>query len=154
METGTQVPDVKLPDQDGNEVSLKDFKGKWTVLYFYPKDDTPGCTTEACDFTEQRPQFESLDVNVVGCSPDSPESHRKFIEKHKLNLRLLSDPQKKLMEPFGAWGKKVMYGKESIGVKRSTFIIDPEGKVAHGWKSVQVKGHVDKVREKLAELKG
>jgi len=154
MEIGSKVPAFKLVDQDGREVTQDDFKDQWTVLYFYPKDDTPGCTTEACDFTAQRPQFDSLDATVVGCSPDKPEKHVKFIEKYNLNVKLLSDPDKQLMEPFGAWGKKVLYGKESIGVKRSTFIIDPDGKVAHAWKSVKVKGHVDKVREKLIALKG
>ena len=149
---GTQAPDFTLMDQDEAEVSLSDFRGRWVVLYFYPKDDTPGCTTEACEFTEGIEAFEALDAVVFGCSPDSPEKHRKFIAKHDLGVRLLSDPDHEVMKAYGAWGEKSMYGRVTVGVIRSTAIIDPEGRVAHHWKRVKAKGHAEKVRERLQEL--
>ena len=130
-----------------------DYKGQWLVLYFYPNDDTPGCTTEACDFTNGLKDFEKLDAAVVGCSPNSLESHKKFIAKYKLKVRLLSDPEHKAMTAYGAWGEKVLYGKKTIGVIRSTVIIGPDGKVAHHWARVKAKGHADAVREKLKELR-
>ena len=130
-----------------------DYKGQWLVLYFYPNDDTPGCTTEACDFTNGLKDFEKLDAAVVGCSPNSLESHKKFIAKYKLKVRLLSDPEHKAMTAYGAWGEKVLYGKKSIGVIRSTVIVGPDGKVAHHWARVKAKGHADSVREKLKELR-
>jgi len=153
LEIGQPAPAFDLPDQDGVEVSLAALAGRWVVLYFYPKDDTPGCTTEACEFTEGIDAFRSLDAVVLGCSPDSPEKHRKFIAKHDLLLRLLSDPGHKVMEAYGAWGEKNMYGKVSVGVIRSTVIIDPEGRVAHHWKRVSTKGHAEKVRERLEALR-
>ncbi|HEY0706245.1 MAG TPA: peroxiredoxin, partial [Polyangia bacterium] len=125
----------------------------WTVLYFYPKDDTPGCTIQACDFTAGLKAFEKLDATVIGCSPDSTESHRKFIAKHKLTITLLSDPERETIKTYGAWGEKNLYGKVSEGVLRSTVIIDPKGKVAHHWPKVSAKGHADEVQEKLQELK-
>ena len=152
LEIGQPAPAFELPDQDGLEVSLGTFRGRWVVLYFYPKDDTPGCTTEACEFTEGIETFGGLGAVVLGCSPDSPERHRKFIAKHRLEVRLLSDPDHRVMEAYGAWGEKNMYGKVSEGVIRSTVIIDPGGRVAHHWKRVSAKGHAEKVREKLEEL--
>lgn len=149
---GEVAPDFELQDQEDRAISLRDFRGQWVVLYFYPKDNTPGCTIQACDFTEQFPLFTQLDAVVLGCSPDSTESHRRFIEKRDLNITLLSDPEKKVMEAYEAWGEKKLYGRVSIGVIRSTVIIDPGGQVAHRWKRVRTKGHADKVREKLAEL--
>jgi peroxiredoxin Q/BCP len=149
---GKKAPALGVPDQDGKTVKLDEYAGKWLVLYFYPNDDTPGCTTEACDFTNGLKDFEKLDAVVVGCSPNSEESHRKFIAKYKLKVRLLSDPEHKVMEKYGAWGEKVLYGKKSIGVIRSTAIIGPDGKVAHHWPRVKAAGHADKVREKLQEL--
>ena len=133
LTVGQKAPAFSLPDQDDKTVKLGDFKGSWLVLYFYPNDDTPGCTTEACDFTNGLKDFEKLDAVVVGCSPNSTESHRKFIAKYKLKVRLLSDPEHKAMEAYGAWGEKVLYGKKSIGVIRSTAIISPDGKIAHHW---------------------
>ena len=153
MEIGRAAPPFTLPDQDGDEVSLTALRGRWVVLYFYPKDDTPGCTTEACEFTEGIEAFRSLDAVVLGCSPDSPEQHRKFIAKHELGIRLLSDPDHEVLEAYGAWGEKNMYGKISVGVIRSTVIIDPEGRVAQQWKRVSAKGHAGKVREKLEALR-
>ncbi len=152
LEIGNSAPPFSLPDQDGTEVSLADFSGNWVVLYFYPRDDTPGCTTEACEFTEGIESFRSLDATVLGCSPDSPERHRKFIEKYNLELRLLSDPDHGVMERYGAWGEKNMYGKVTVGVIRSTVIIDPEGQIAHRWKRVKAKGHAAKVAEVLEKL--
>jgi len=150
---GKKAPAFSAPDQDGKTVKLDEYQGRWLVLYFYPNDDTPGCTTEACDFTNGLKDFEKLDATVVGCSPNSLESHKKFIAKYKLKVRLLSDPEHKAMSAYGAWGEKVLYGKKSIGVIRSTAIIDPSGKVAHHWPRVKAAGHADQVREKLKELR-
>jgi peroxiredoxin Q/BCP len=154
LEPGQKAPAFTLPDQDGEKVRLTDLKGEWVVLYFYPRDNTPGCTTEAKEFTEALQQFEELDARVLGCSPDSPESHQKFIEKHGLEVTLLSDPDHKVMEKYGAWGEKNMYGQKKMGVIRSTTIIDPQGKVAAHWAKVKAGGHAEKVRQKLEELQG
>jgi peroxiredoxin Q/BCP len=154
LAVGKKAPSFTLPDQDEEPAKLGDYKGQWVVLYFYPKDDTPGCTTEACDFTNGLKDFEKLDAVVLGCSGDSPESHRKFIAKYKLKLRLLSDPSHEMMQSYGAWGEKVLYGKKSIGVIRSTVIIDPAGKIAHRWAKVKAAGHADAVRERLKALQG
>ena len=152
LKVGAKAPAFALPNQDGKTISLKDYQNRWLVLYFYPKDDTPGCTTEACDFTSGLKAFEKLNANVVGISPDSPASHRKFIAKYKLTLPLLADEEKQVLPKYGAWGVKNMYGKEVEGVIRSTFLVDPEGRIAHTWYSVKVDGHADEVREKLTEL--
>jgi peroxiredoxin Q/BCP len=154
LTVGKKAPVFTLPDEDGTPTKLSDLAGQWVVLYFYPKDDTPGCTVEACEFTSGLEGFESLDAAVFGCSPDSPESHRKFIAKHKLKVKLLSDPDHKVMEKFGAWGEKVSYGKKTVGVIRSTVLIDPTGKVAHHWPTVKTAGHAEAVRAKLAEHAG
>ncbi|MBD3331957.1 thioredoxin-dependent thiol peroxidase [candidate division GN15 bacterium] len=154
VETGKKAPAFTLSNQDGDKVKLSDLAGQWVVLYFYPKDNTPGCTTEACDFTDSLKDFEKLNATVLGVSPDSVESHQKFIDKQNLKITLLSDPDKKVLEKYGAWGTKKMYGKETRGVIRSTFLIDPKGKIAHRWSNVRAKGHVAKVHEKLAELAG
>ena len=153
LEPGSTAPAFSLPDQDDETVKLADYKGQWVVLYFYPKDDTPGCTTEACDFTDGIKSFEKLDAAVLGCSPDSTESHRKFIAKYKLKVRLLSDRDHTVMEKYGAWGEKILYGQKKIGVIRSTVIVGPDGKVAHHWAQVKAAGHAEKVREKLQELR-
>jgi peroxiredoxin Q/BCP len=152
IELGKKAPVFALPDQDGKTVKLDGLKGRWVVLYFYPKDDTPGCTVEACEFTAGIKGFEKLDAAVLGISADDGASHRKFIEKFKLKITLLSDTDHAVMEKYGAWGVKVLYGKEFIGVKRSTVIIDPAGNVAHHWKSVKSAGHAEHVRKKLVEL--
>jgi len=150
---GASAPAFTLPDQDGNPLNLPDLQGRWVVLYFYPKDDTPGCTTEACDFTAGLKEFEALNATVLGCSPDSAASHRKFIAKHDLKITLLSDENHAVMDSYGVWGEKNMYGKISQGVLRSTVLIDPEGKVAHHWKNVKAAGHAEQVRKKLEELR-
>jgi len=154
VKAGDVAPDFRLKDQDGNDVSLKNFAGKWVVLYFYPKDNTPGCTTEACDFTARKSEFSGLDAVVVGVSPDSSKSHQGFIAKQNLDLVLLSDPEHEALEPYGAWKLKKNYGREYMGVQRSTFLIGPDGKIAHAWTNVKAAGHAEKVKEKLAELKG
>lgn len=149
---GKKAPGFTLLDQDEKKVELSDYAGQWVVLYFYPKDDTPGCTTEACDFTASFSDFEQLNAAVLGCSPDSPASHHRFIQKHALRVTLLSDEKREVMLKYGAWGEKKLYGRVSEGVIRSTVIIDPEGKVAHHWASVKATGHADRVRAKLNEL--
>jgi peroxiredoxin Q/BCP len=154
LEVGAQVQDFCLPNQDEEEICFRDIKGRWTVLYFYPKDNTPGCTTEACDFTAALPDFDGLSAIVLGVSPDSPQKHRNFIEKKALKITLLADEEKTLCNSFGVWQLKKFMGKEYMGVVRSTFIIDPEGKIAAVWEKVKVKGHVDEVKAKLAELQG
>lgn len=152
LEVGAKAPHFTLSDQDGRAVSLSGFAGTWVVLYFYPKDDTPGCTTEACEFTAGIAAFAGLDAVVLGCSADSAESHRKFIAKHGLEVRLLSDPDHAVMQAYGAWGEKSMYGRTSMGVIRSTVLVDPQGMVAFHWANVKAAGHADAVREKLNEL--
>jgi len=148
-----KAPEFCLPNQDETEICLRDLAGKWVILYFYPKDNTPGCTTEACDFTENLDWFEDEDAVILGVSPDSPKKHRNFIEKKDLKITLLSDENKDVIKAYGAWGIKKMYGKEYEGVIRSTFIINPEGEIVAEWKKVKVKGHVEAVKEKLKELK-
>ena len=145
IELGKKAPDFTLADQDGEKVALKDLRGSWVVLYFYPKDDTPGCTTEACEFTAGIEDFRGLDARVLGCSPDSPESHRRFIAKHDLKITLLSDPQRAVMTPYG--------GSKDGRTVRSTVIIAPDGKVAHHYPQVRPAGHADELKKKLAELK-
>ena len=151
---GQKAPEFSLADETGKKVKLSDFAGQWVVLYFYPRDNTPGCTTEACEFTESLAKFEKLEAKVLGCSPDSPESHQKFIEKQKLKITLLSDPDHAVMEKYGVWGEKNLYGKVSMGVIRSTVIIDPAGKIAHHYPKVKAEGHAGEVRAKLVELRG
>lgn len=152
IEVGKKAPEFKLLNQDEKEVTLKNIEGKWVVLYFYPKDDTPGCTLEACDFRDNFRQFESMNATVLGVSADSPESHRKFIAKHSLNLTLLSDPDRAVMEKYGAYGVKKSGGKETKGVIRSTVLIDPKGNIAHHWPSVTPSGHAEQVRKTLEDL--
>ena len=166
LEVGTQVPDFCLPNQDDVEICFRDIKGKWIVLYFYPKDNTPGCTNEACDFTDAQVEFSGLDAMILGVSADSTASHQKFIDKHNLEITLLSDPSTKMMQDYDVWKMKKNYGKEYMGIVRTTYIISPDGKIAAGWDNVKVrvkrkkdgetieKLHVDEVKEKLKELRG
>jgi len=154
LEVGDTVPNFCLPNQDEEEICFRDIKGRWIVLYFYPKDNTPGCTTQACDFTEALPDFEGLDAIVLGVSPDSPQKHIKFIEKKELKITLLADEEKELCNLFGIWQLKKFMGKEYMGVVRSTFIIEPKGNIAALWTKVRVKNHVTEVKEKLRELQG
>lgn len=134
----------KVLNQDGEEVSLDDFKGKWVVLYFYPKDNTPGCSIEAQDFSRLRGEFEKKNAVVLGVSMDSVESHCKFIEKKDLSIMLLSDPSKELINKFKVWDKKKFMGREFMGIIRSTFLIK-DGKIVKEWRGVRVKGHAEEV---------
>ncbi len=152
IKIGDKVEDFCLANQDEEEICFRDIKGRWVVLYFYPKDNTPGCTTQACAFTEAIPDFDNLSAIILGVSPDSPKKHRNFIEKKDLKITLLADEDKELCKIFGVWQLKKFMGKEYMGVVRSTFIIDPNGKVAAVWEKVRVKGHVDIVKLKLEEL--
>ena len=150
---GTPLPPFLLESTEG-PVSLEALRGTWTLLYAYPKDSTPGCTQEACDFRDNWARVQALGVKVYGISRDSLKSHANFIEKQGLPFPLLSDPDKVLLTPLGAFGKKVLYGKESEGIIRSTFLVDPEGVIRHVWPKVTVTGHVEAVLEKVKELKG
>jgi len=141
-----------LPDENEKKVCLDDFKGKWIVLYFYPKDDTSGCTLEAIDFTKELEAFKKMNARIIGISPDSPKSHCSFREKHDLRITLLSDEKHDVIEKYSVWVLKKMYGREYYGVERSTFLIDPKGKIANAWRKVSAKGHVPEVRGKLTEL--
>lgn len=152
LQASDNVPDFCLPNQDEEEICFRDIKGNWIVLYFYPKDNTPGCTTEACEFTAAVPDFRSLSATILGVSPDSPSKHRNFIAKQNLKITLLADEKQELCNTFGVWQQKKMCGKEYMGVVRSTYIIDPSGKVAASWSNVKVKGHVEEVKKRLEEL--
>ena len=154
LTVGDAAPDFTLIDTEETELSKQSLLGQWVVLYFYPKDNTPGCTTQACDFTSALDAFTALDAVVLGVSPDSPKSHRRFIDKHSLRVRLLCDPEHTAMVAYGAWGTKKNYGREYEGVIRSTALIDPEGNLAHFWTKVRAKGHAEVVRATLAELQG
>ena len=153
LNVGTDAPKFCLPDKDNKEVCLDDFQGKYVVLYFYPKDNTPGCTTEAIGFTGILPQLERLDAFVIGVSPDSPESHAKFIEKKDLKVILLSDVDKNVIKDYGKWAMKKFRGKEYMGVVRSTFLINPKGEIVHIWPKVSVNGHPEDVQNVLTKLK-
>jgi peroxiredoxin Q/BCP len=153
LEIGDEAPKFCLPDSTEQDICLESYRGKWLVLYFYPKDNTSGCTREAVDFTAAMPKLRDLGAEVVGVSRDSAASHRRFTEKHSLGVKLLSDPDHKVTESYGSWAKKKMYGKEGYGVVRSTFLIDPEGRIMHSWRKVQVKGHADDVIKVLREMK-
>lgn len=152
LKIGENAPEFCLKDKDRKEVCLKDFKDKYVILYFYPKDNTPGCTTEAIGFTGILSELQKLNAEVIGVSPDNPESHAKFIEKKDLKVTLLSDEDKTVLKKYGAWGMKQFRGKSYKGVIRSTYLINPEGKIAHIWPKVSVKGHPEDVRSKLKEL--
>ena len=153
LEIGDAIPAFCLPNQDEEEICFRDIKGRWAVIYFYPKDNTPGCTTEACDFTAALPDFTGLEAIILGVSPDSPKKHRNFIEKKSLKITLLADEEKELCKSFGMWQLKKFMGREYMGVVRSTFLIAPDGTLAYKWEKVKVKGHVSEVKEKLIELK-
>jgi peroxiredoxin Q/BCP len=150
---GASAPVFCLPNQEGNEICLEDYREKWVVLYFYPRDNTKGCTLEAIDFTMNREAFEEMGATVLGVSPDSVKSHHNFCQKHSLTITLLSDPEHEVLDKYGVWQLKKMYGREFYGVVRSTFLVDPEGKVAHIWKKVKVADHVEAVKKRLQELK-
>jgi thioredoxin-dependent peroxiredoxin len=153
MEIGSEAPLFCLPDRAGKQECLTDFAGKWVVLYFYPKDNTSGCTLEAIEFTAQLSDFEKHNAVILGISPDSPASHQKFADKHQLGVVLLSDEDHHVAEKYGVWKLKRMYGREYYGIERSTFLITPEGRLAHEWRKVKVGGHVDAVKQTLETLR-
>jgi peroxiredoxin Q/BCP len=152
IQEGRKAPAFKLASSEGGEVSLGDLRGKTVVLYFYPKDDTPGCTREACAFRDSQAALKKKGAIVLGVSGDSLASHGKFKTKYKLNFPLLSDPDKAVAKKYGAWGEKVLYGKKTIGMIRSTFVIDGEGVVRKVFPRVKVDGHADKVLEAVSRL--
>lgn len=152
IEAGKKAPAFSLKNQDGNTVKLSDHAGRPVVLYFYPKDDTPGCTTEACDFRDQHKALEKAGAVVIGVSPDNEARHAKFTAKHELPFTLLADVEHAVAEKYGAWGEKTLYGKKFMGIIRSTFLIGADGKVAKVWPKVKVAGHVDEVLAAVKEL--
>jgi peroxiredoxin Q/BCP len=150
-EAGQAAPDFTLQASNGKTISLSDYRGKNVVLYFYPKDMTPGCTTEACDFRDHHPEFSKLNTVVLGISPDDVKSHDKFTAKHELPFPLLADTDHKVAEAYGVWVMKKMYGREYMGIERTTFVIDPEWKIAKVWPKVKVAGHVQEVLRFIKE---
>lgn len=151
---GDTAPAFTLPDQQGHLHSLSDYRGKWVVLYFYPKDDTPGCTKEACNFRDEKDRLEDLGAVVLGVSADDVESHGKFHGKYGLNFPLLADPDKHMIKAYGAWGMKSMFGKEYEGILRQTFIINPQGQIARVWDKVNPEEHALEVAQALEQLQG
>ncbi|AJK64598.1 putative peroxiredoxin [Bacillus amyloliquefaciens KHG19] len=152
IEIGQTAPDMKLVNDSGEEVALTDFKGKYVVLYFYPKDMTPGCTTEACDFRDQHESLAGLDAVIIGVSPDSRDKHEKFKQKHDLPFQLLVDDEHKLAEAFDVWKLKKNFGKEYMGIERSTFLLDKEGRLVKEWRKVKVKDHVAEALRELEQI--
>lgn len=151
LAAGDRAPDFTLPDQDGNPVSLADFAGSPVVVYFYPKDDTPGCTKEACQFNDNLRSFSASGATVVGISADPAAKHQAFRDKYGLRFPLLTDADHQVGTAYGAWGEKTLYGKKTIGVIRSTFLVGPDGTISRAWYRVKADGHAAKV---LAELEG
>jgi len=152
LEPGDRAPAFTLSDQDGNKVKLTDLKGETVVVYFYPRAATPGCTTQACGIRDRGDEYRALGARVLGISPDEPEALRKFADNQTLDFTLLSDPDHKVADKYGAWGEKSMYGKKYMGMLRSTFIVDPQGKIARVFPKVQPKKHDALVLKALAEL--
>lgn len=149
LAVGDQAPDFTLPSDRGKNISLEDFRGKKVVLYFYPKDDTPGCTKEACSFSENLARVKRKGAVVLGLSADSTASHKKFVDKFDLSFPLLSDESKSVIKAYNVWKEKSMYGKKYMGIERTTFIIDEDGRIAHIFEKVKVDGHTDEVLEHL-----
>ena len=152
LQKGDVAPDFNLPRDSGKTQTLSELRGHPVVLYFYPKDDTSGCTLEAHDFTELRPEFDKIGVTIIGMSPDKPEKHDKFKTKHDLQLILVSDEEKTTLQKYGVWVEKSMYGRKYMGVERSTFLIDKNGKIAEIWRKVKVPGHAKAVLEKATTI--
>lgn len=152
LKVGDKVPEITLPSSTGKDISFKDFNGKKIVLYFYPRDETPGCTKEACGFRDLSKDFEEANTVILGVSKDSLKSHEKFKEKHSLPFPLLSDENLELMEKFGVWKEKSMYGRTFLGVERSTFLIDKNGIIQKEWRKVKVVGHMDEVLKAAKDL--
>jgi peroxiredoxin Q/BCP len=152
IEPGSPAPDFTLPADAGGKVKLSKLRGRPVVLYFYPKDDTPGCTREACAFRDRHQELQKLGVTILGVSADDVASHGRFRDKYELNFPLLADVDHKVADKYGAWREKNMYGKKSMGIQRSTYLIDADGKVARVWKRVSVDGHDEEVIEAIREL--
>jgi len=152
MQINTLVPDFILPDQDGKEHRLSDYKGRWVLVYFYPKDDTPGCTKEACQIRDNFEDFKKSKIKVFGISADSIQSHKKFAEKYNLPFSVLADSDKKVIKLFGVWGKKKFLGKEYMGIKRTSFLINPEGKIAKIYENVKPDIHAKEVLDDIKDL--
>lgn len=154
LQIGTKAPDFVGATDSENEIRLSDFRGKWVVLYFYPKDNTSGCTREACDFRDNYERITAFNAEVIGVSPDSVKSHKNFKNKHNLNFHLVADPEKEICKLYDILGEKSMYGKKYLGVIRSTYIIDPKGIIRYVNPKVTVEGHVDEIINKLKKLQG
>jgi peroxiredoxin Q/BCP len=152
LEAGKKAPAFSLTDQTGATVKLADFSGKYVVVYFYPKDDTPGCTTEACSFRDEHTKLSKAGAVVLGISPDDEKKHAKFVTKYSLPFTLLCDTEHVVAEKFGAWGEKSMYGRKYMGIIRSTFLIGPDGKIAKVWPKVKPDGHAEEVLDAIKEL--
>jgi len=152
LEVGTKAPEFSLPGNGDCTISLADYRGKNVVLYFYPKDDTPGCTTEAKDFTAMAQDFQNANAVILGASKDTPAKHDKFIAKHELSVDLISDEDGQMMESYGVWVEKNMYGRKYMGIERSTFLIDADGIIQNIWRKVRVKGHAEKVLDAVKAL--
>ncbi|MED4071751.1 thioredoxin-dependent thiol peroxidase [Priestia endophytica] len=151
LKLGEKAPEFSLPSNNGEEVKLSDFEGKFVVLYFYPKDMTPGCTTEACDFRDQHESFKELDAVILGISPDPVARHQKFIDKHDLPFLLLADEEHKVAELYDVWKLKKNFGKEYMGIERSTFVINKDGELLKEWRKVRVAGHVEEALQFIKE---
>jgi peroxiredoxin Q/BCP len=149
---GDQAPHFELPTDGGGRFSLSDHRGKMVVLYFYPKDDTSGCTREAIEFSAKKPEFDALGAAIVGVSPDAPRLHDKFKDKHQLSVTLAADEEKEVAGAYDVWQEKSMYGRKYMGVDRSTFLIGRDGRIAKAWRSIKVPGHVDEVLRAVKEL--
>ena len=154
LDTGSPAPDFDLPGDDGKPIRLSDFKGRLVVVYFYPKDDTSGCTAQAKDFSCMLDEYQKLDAEVIGISPDTIVSHQKFRSKYGLTVHLAADEAKTAANLYGVWAEKSMYGKKYMGVERSTFLIDAEGKIVNAWRKVRVPGHAEEVLAGIRKLKG
>ena len=153
LEIGDKAPSFTLPQTADKDVSLSDYKGRYIVLYFYPKDNTPGCTKQACGFRDDLPQFDKLDATVIGISKDSLKKHHNFTDKHDLNFPILSDENGTVCEDYGVWVEKNLYGRKYMGIERTTFLIDPDGVIQDIWRKVKVNGHIDAVRTALEDKK-
>ncbi|MBE4910479.1 thioredoxin-dependent thiol peroxidase [Bacillus luteolus] len=151
VEVGKVAPDFELKSTNGESIKLSDYKGKYVVLYFYPKDMTPGCTTQACDFRDHYKSFSDLNAVILGVSPDSAEKHQKFTEKYDLPFQLLVDDEHQVAKIYDVWKLKKNFGKEYMGIERSTFLINPEGQIVKEWRKVKVKGHVEEALEEIKE---
>ncbi len=154
LQVGDMAPDFTLPGDNGEDIRLSDYRAQNVILYFYPRDDTPGCTKEAIGFTEAKTELEALNTVVIGMSKDTPAKHDKFIAKHELDLRLASDEAGDVLEDYGVWVEKKNYGKTYMGIVRSTFLIGPDGKILQVWPKVRVKGHVEAVVEAVRDHAG